>query len=183
LGGGREGPKKGYIKMKTNGLVIWTAIIALATIANFWVGFNLKEITESSLNLRRAFIGQSSSKFQTGLVETDSSKKVIQISLTFENFGVIPAKDVCISVRYLLNNEVYDSTFVENRSLYPSQTYTITYVISKQLVYSVIMNGISRLKVETKINYCDPNGAYYTKDIIEYNSEKNSFQFTYSDWN
>lgn len=166
-----------------NGPIIWTAIIALATIANFWVGFNLKKINESSLNLKRAFIGQSSSKFQSGSVKDDSLKKVILISLIFKNFGPIPAKNVSISIKYFLNNDVHHSTFVENRSLYPNQTYSISYKISRQLVYSVIMSGLSKLKVVTCVIYSDPNGNYYTNDTIEYDSKKKTFQFTYSDWN
>jgi len=166
-----------------NGLVIWTAIIALATFANFWVGFNIKQISESSLKLNRAFIGLSSPAFIAGSDEDDPNKKRIKISLPYKNYGPIPSRDINITVRYFLNNDAIDSVFADNISIFPNETYTINKEISKQNIFLGILSGLSKFKVESKITYCDPNGDYDTNNIIEYFSDTKNFKYTYSDWN
>ena len=178
-----------FKKIKSyNPTEFWTFIIASATIVNLLVALLMWSINISQLNfnkrafktINRPFIGVQ--KIETS--SPDFKNKLLNMKIVLLNFGNIPAKHVKINTETYYNNKMQikpDSSKAE-AVIFPNVLLSNDGKI-ENYNFDLIFHNNYKYKVSVTITYQGIKEIEYkTKQIFEYNKNKNSFIYIDGYW-
>ena len=157
-----------------NAMTLWTAIIALATIAYVMVSAFLLRINYSTLQLTKKIVSITHRPFiAIESVECNLTSERIKyppsMTIKLKNIGNLPAKDVFIVFNGKVNSSVVKMSFPENGrlSLFPNISESFKFEITderfinsvlfpldpNEIIFDIEYQGVTDQKYTTHYNY------------------------------
>ena len=169
-------------------IVLWTIIIALATIANVFVSTLMWVITNKYVRITRD-IYESSQRPYIGVSKyelTDNpATNLLSYHIKMENFGNVPAKNMHTNIKIFINGDEHPIPAgpVEASTLFPKVFDSLTGIIRVPEQRLPILNGLSRLELELSIDYEGiVTAKYSTKERAQYNAQASGFVVIKGSW-